>query len=93
LVILAFPSREFGKQEYKKDEDIQKFVAEMEFPGVLLKLGKVKGPDAPDVWRFMKYTAGGKDPLWNFKAKYLVSRDGQGEWLLLSNVVFDVVPL
>mmetsp|Transcript_15543 Transcript_15543/g.38347 ORF Transcript_15543/g.38347 Transcript_15543/m.38347 type:complete len:105 (+) Transcript_15543:280-594(+) len=76
LIILAFPSREFGKQEFEKDEDIQKFVAEKGFPGVLLKLGKVKGPEAPEVWRYMKSITGAKNPMWNFKAKYLVSRDG-----------------
>lgn len=76
LVILAFPSREFGKQEFEKDEDIQKFVAERGFPGVLMKLGKVKGMEAPEVWRYMKSVTKSRDPLWNFRAKYLVSKEG-----------------
>jgi glutathione peroxidase len=78
LVILAFPSREFGAQEFQKDEDIQKFAEQHEFPGVLLKLGKVKGPEVPEVWQFFKMQTAAADPTWNFNGKFLVNKEGQG---------------
>jgi glutathione peroxidase-family protein len=78
LVILAFPTREFGAQEFQKDEEIQKFAEEKEFPGVLLKLGNVLGPEASQIWQFMKMQTGAADPNWNFKGKFLVSKDGKG---------------
>lgn len=78
---MAFPSREFGAQEYDSDEKIRGFAAGRNFPGsdgvgVLLALGKVKGDDAPEVWRFMREEAGGKDPTWNFDGKFLVDKSG-----------------
>lgn len=78
LVILAFPSREFGAQEFPKDDDIQTFAAQQEFPGVLLKLGKVLGPEASEVWHFFKIKTGAADPNWNFRGKFLVSKEGEG---------------
>ena len=67
LVIMAFPSREFGAQEYQTDEEIQQFVYEkQQFHGLLMKLGKVCGNDAPAIWKYMKDETGAKDPTWNF---------------------------
>eukprot|EP00567_Pseudictyota_dubia_P017355 CAMPEP_0197445768 /NCGR_PEP_ID=MMETSP1175-20131217/10912_1 /TAXON_ID=1003142 /ORGANISM="Triceratium dubium, Strain CCMP147" /LENGTH=151 /DNA_ID=CAMNT_0042976785 /DNA_START=57 /DNA_END=512 /DNA_ORIENTATION=- len=77
LAILAFPSREFGAQEYKDDADIAKFAASRNFPGILMKLGSVRGSDAPDVWRHMRDATGSSDPRWNFSSKYLVSKSGE----------------
>jgi glutathione peroxidase-family protein len=77
LEILAFPSQEFGNQEFSSDADIQAFAAKKNFPGTLLKLGKVKGDAAPEVWKFMKEQTGAADPTWNFKGKFLVSKTGQ----------------
>jgi len=77
LSILAFPSREFGWQEFEKDEDIQKFAESKKFPGILMKLGKIKGDEAPEVWRFFKEETGASDPLWNFRGKFLVSKNGE----------------
>jgi len=76
LVIMAFPSREFGSQEYDNDEKIQKFAAGKGFPGVLAKLGNVLGDEAPEVWKHMKEESGASDPTWNFNGKFLVSKTG-----------------
>jgi len=74
---MAFPSREFGSQEFAKDEDIREFAASKGFPGVLMKLGKVLGNDAPEVWKYMKEASGASDPTWNFNGKFLVSKSGE----------------
>lgn len=76
LVILAFPSREFGSQEYPTDEEIAKFANGKSFPGLLMKLGSVKGSTAPEVWQFLTKETGSDDPTWNFNRKYLVSKSG-----------------
>ncbi len=41
-----------------------------------MALGNIKGPDAPEVWRFFKEQTGAADPTWNFKGKFLVSKSG-----------------
>ncbi len=76
MAILAFPSREFGEQEFSDDEKIREFAAKKNFPGILMKLGCVLGDSAPDVWKYMKEETGAADPTWNFKAKFLVSKSG-----------------
>ena len=67
---------EFGAQEYKSDEEVQKFAEGKNFPGTLMKLGKVLGDKAPDVWKFFKTETGAADPGWNFQGKFLVSKTG-----------------
>ena len=74
---MAFPSREFGAQEYKEDEKIQEFAKKKNFPGILMKLGNVMGDKAPEVWKVMKSETGASDPSWNFDRKFLVSKTGQ----------------
>ena len=91
LVILGFPSREFGGQEYKTDEEISQFAASKNFPGVLMKLGKVKGDSAPEVWKYLKQQTAAKDPTWNFKGKFLVSKTGRV--IVPENVVEDIAAL
>lgn len=76
MEILAFPSQEFGNQEYNTDAEIHSFCERKNFPGALLKLGKVKGDDAPPVWKYMKEQTGAADPNWNFNGKFLVSKTG-----------------
>lgn len=76
MEILAFPSQEFGNQEYSTDAEIHSFCEKKNFPGTLLKLGKVKGDKAPQVWKYMKEQTGAADPNWNFKGKFLVSKTG-----------------
>jgi len=77
LEILAFPSQEFGNQEYGTDREIQTFADSKNFPGTVLSLGKVTGKDAPEVWKYMKEQTGASDPTWNFNGKFLVSKTGQ----------------
>lgn len=74
---MAFPSREFGSQEFDSDERIQEFAAGKGFPGVLMKLGNVLGNDAPEIWKHMKQASGASDPTWNFNGKFLVSKSGE----------------
>jgi len=76
LVILAFPSREFGGQEYGTDEEVKSFAASNNFPGILMKLGSVKGSGASEVWQYLRDKTGSSDPTWNFSSKYLVSKNG-----------------
>ena len=76
LVIFGFPSREFGWQEFDTDEAIAGFAATKNFPGILMKLGKIRGPTAPEVWRFFQRETGAADPTWNFKGRFLVSKTG-----------------
>jgi len=77
---MAFPSREFGLEEFPTNEKIQDFAASMNFPangvGVLMALGKVTGNDTPEVWRHMKEESGAGDPTWNFSGKFLVDKSG-----------------
>lgn len=76
LVIMAFPSREFGAQEFQTDEEIQAFAKSKNFPGILMKLGNILGDDAPAVWKYFKEETGAADPGWNFRGKFLVSKSG-----------------
>ena len=80
LAILAFPSQEFGGQEFGTDEEIQAFAASKNFPssngGYLMKLGSVKGDTAPEIWKHMRDATGSSDPGWNFDSAYLVSKSG-----------------
>ena len=91
LVILAFPSQEFGWQEFSDDADIAEFAASKGFPGILMKLGNVTGDKAPDVWKFMQAETGASDPTWNFKGKFLVSKDGKVS--VPTNVEADIASL
>ena len=78
LVIIAFPTKEFGAQEFQEDEDIARFAKEQKFPGVLLKRTEVlpwaKGQC--DTYRFLykkiDFVIG-----WNFSGKFLISHTGQ----------------
>jgi len=79
LVIFGFPSRDFGWQEFDNDAAIAKFAKKKNFPGVMMKLGKIKGKEAPEVWKFFKDETGASDPMWNFKGKFLVSKKGEVE--------------
>jgi len=76
-VIFGFPSREFGWQEFDNDAAIAEFAKAKNFPGILMKLGKIKGETAPEVWKFFKDETGAADPGWNFKGKFLVSKTGE----------------
>ncbi|OEU17465.1 putative glutathione peroxidase [Fragilariopsis cylindrus CCMP1102] len=77
LQILAFPSQEFGGQEFGSDEEIAAFAAGQKFPGILLKLDSVVGDTAPGVWKHLRDATDSSDPGWNFDSKYLVSKTGE----------------
>jgi len=86
LTILAFPSQEFGGQEFGTDKEISSFAASKNFPfaptgvGVLMKLGCVKGDTASEIWKYMRENNSAnnsKDPRWNFSSQYLVSKSGK----------------
>jgi glutathione peroxidase-family protein len=79
LQILAFPSKEFGGQEFGSDEEIASFAAGKNFPsnGILMQLGSVVGEGAPEVWKHVREATGSSDPGWNFDSKYLVSKTGE----------------
>ncbi len=76
LVILGFPSNDFGGQEPGTEQEIQQFCAKnygVTFPmfsKVVTKPGEGQSP----VYQYL--TKSGAQPAWNF-AKYLVSKDGK----------------
>jgi glutathione peroxidase len=76
LVVIGFPSNEFGKQEAGTDADIASFCSSrfgVTFP-MGTKLSTQEGEDQSPVYECLG-TKTGKLPGWNF-CKYLVSRDG-----------------
>lgn len=75
LVVLGFPSNDFGGQEPGTEAEIKSFCStryNVTFP----MFAKVitKGPDQSPVYRFL--TAHQDPPKWNFH-KYLVGKDGE----------------
>lgn len=92
-MILGFPSREFGSQEYKTDAEIAEFAKSKNFPGILVQLGKVTGSDASEVWKFFKAETGAKDPTWNFNGKFLVSKTGIVSTTAAGSVEDDIAKL
>ncbi len=75
LVILGFPSNEFGGQEPGTPQEIAAFCTNtygVTFP--LLEKGLTKGESAHPLFKFL--TAQHEPPRWNF-TKYLVGRDGR----------------
>ena len=75
LVILGFPSNDFGKQEPGSPAEIKKF-CETKFHVTFPMFEKVatKGDGQSPVYKFLAAKNG--EPKWNF-TKYLVGKDGQ----------------
>jgi len=75
LVVLGFPSNEFGRQEPGTSEDIRTF-CELKFHVTFPMFAKVetKGEGQSPVFAFL--TANHPRPRWNFY-KYVVGRDGE----------------
>ncbi len=76
LVVLGFPSDQFGGQEFGDDADIAKFCKVnfgVSFP--MFTKASVKGDDAIPLYRGL-IDATGSTPGWNFH-KYLIARDGK----------------
>ena len=81
LVVLGFPSNEFGGQDPGSDGEIASF-CEMNYGVSFPMMGKVKvnGSDAHPLWQWLTKEAPGilgiKSVKWNF-TKFLVGRDGR----------------
>jgi len=76
--ILAFPSNEFGRQEPKSNEEIQKFVAERGVKFPVFAKTTVNGKHAHPVFTFLRAKLSGLLGAyikWNF-TKFLCNRDG-----------------
>ncbi|MEM7755608.1 MAG: glutathione peroxidase [Planctomycetota bacterium] len=76
LVVLGFPSDNFGGQEYDTNAEVVEFCRVnygVEFP--LFEKVDVKGEGATPLFKQLAAQAGG-EPKWNF-TKYLVGRDGK----------------
>jgi glutathione peroxidase len=81
LVVVGFPSNEFGAQDPGSDEQIASFCTlnyGVSFP--MMAKVKVNGGDAHPLWKWLKAQAPGllgtEAVKWNF-TKFLVGRDGR----------------
>jgi glutathione peroxidase len=75
VVVVGFPSNDFGGQEPGKPEEIAKFCSlkfNVQFP--LMEKVKTKGDSQSPIYRFLSEKHG--EPQWNFH-KYIVGKDGQ----------------
>ena len=93
LVVLGFPTNDFGQQEPKDGKEIADFCFNtygVKFP----MFGKtvVKGPQANNPFIAELSKATGKAPAWNFN-KYLVDRHGKAVAYYGSNVTPDSTTL
>lgn len=76
LVVLGFPSNDFGQQEPESNKKIADFCQNtygIKFP--MFAKSHVRGPDANPLFRQLASSTG-ETPAWNFH-KYLISRDGR----------------
>lgn len=76
LVVLGFPSNDFGEQEpddNKKIADFCKNTYDVKFP--MFAKSSVRGKNANTLFKQLGQQTG-KTPMWNFH-KYLISRDGK----------------
>ncbi len=81
LVVVGFPSNEFGSQDPGSNEEIASF-CQLNFGVSFPMMGKVKvnGAEAHPLWQWLKAQAPGllgtEGIKWNF-TKFLVGRDGR----------------
>jgi glutathione peroxidase len=81
LVVIGFPSNEFGGQDPGSNDQIASF-CELNYGVSFPMMGKIKvnGSDAHPLWKFLKSEKPGflgtEAIKWNF-TKFLVGRDGQ----------------
>jgi len=81
LVILAFPTAQFGCQEYAKDDDVKDIVRNT-FRAKFQLLGRidVNGPTAHPVYKWLKQRFGQSEEdrtiLWNFNTIFTVDQNG-----------------
>ena len=77
LSIVAFPSKQFGGQEFDMADDIAKFVDGYGVTFPLTTIADVNGPGAHPVFAWLKETSGQtKDVRWNFATYWLVDKAG-----------------
>jgi glutathione peroxidase len=81
LVVLGFPSNDFGKQEPGNDQEIKEFCRvnyQVDFP--LFTKAPVSGPLKQSVYEWLSNPAlngwNDQQPTWNF-SKYLIGADGE----------------
>ena len=91
LVVLGFPSNDFGQQEPGDEAEIKAF-CETKFKVSFPMFAKVdvKGAGQSPVYRFLAADYG--EPKWNFH-KYLVGKDGNVKQAFASNVAPDAPEL
>ena len=92
VVILGFPSNDFGGQEPGTAEEIGQFCQKnygVTFP-MFAKVVTKKGPDQSPVYSFLGES--GSLPQWNF-SKYVVDKDGKVEAFFPSRVAPDAPEL
>ncbi len=81
LVVLGFPSNEFGAQDPGSNEQIASF-CQMNYGVSFPMMAKVQvnGPEAHPLWKWLTMEApgllGSKSVKWNF-TKFLIGRDGR----------------
>jgi glutathione peroxidase len=76
LVVLGFPSNDFGSQEPGTNEEIKTFCTRkynVTFP--MFSKINVKGDGKESLYKFLTEATGGKEVAWNF-TKFLVDRNG-----------------
>eukprot|EP01063_Lacrimia_lanifica_P031720 TRINITY_DN5291_c0_g1_i1.p2 TRINITY_DN5291_c0_g1~~TRINITY_DN5291_c0_g1_i1.p2 ORF type:complete len:161 (+),score=62.11 TRINITY_DN5291_c0_g1_i1:122-604(+) len=77
LAIMAFPSGQFAQQECKLDHEIAEFARAHGPPGlIVMSKADVKGKKARPTYQYLKEQCQGLDLSWNFRGKFLVSRNG-----------------
>ncbi|MGC8697217.1 MAG: glutathione peroxidase [Halothiobacillus sp.] len=77
LVVLGFPSNDFGGQDPKPENQIQDFCQltyDVKFP--MFEKMHVRANNASPLFKTLAEAAGGDYPTWNFH-KYLIGRDGK----------------
>lgn len=77
LVVIGFPSNDFGNQEPGTEEQIKEFCRltySVEFP--MFEKTSVKKGKADPMFEVLAQQSGGTYPKWNFY-KYLIGRDGK----------------
>jgi glutathione peroxidase len=77
LVVLGFPSNDFGQQEPGSAKQIADFCVNtygVEFP--MTSKTVVSGKDAHPIYKSLAQASKGDAPSWNFH-KYLIARDGK----------------
>lgn len=76
LVVLGFPSNDFGGQEPGSEAEIKQFCSSkfgVTFP--MFAKVKVLGPEKHPLYQLLSKSTGGQDVGWNFE-KFLVDRSG-----------------